>query len=164
MKLNVGRVSEVSLGTPLLAEQVLFATIVKSELKPQKNDSSAYNLVNILKIVNDEVLDSEGKMIPNRNFTLFHQMSLKPSFHEGTEDLKYDPRLRIKELAVACGFSDEQIEQADDEGGFDSEVFVGKYIKIKVSLRTGDPQYQDRNDVQKLHKIKDSDNFQEPTA
>ncbi len=148
MLINIQNISEASVGMPVLADQVVHLLIKSAEVKPQKKDPSALNLSFQFKIHEEQVVVQEtGMPIPNRNFTLFQDISLKPSVDESTGQLKYDPRVRIKELLLACGYSEEDIREVEANGGVQTDHFLNKWLKAKIVYRKPENGYEEKNEI-----------------
>lgn len=149
MRLNTKPLAEIEYGMPVLAgNQVVFAQVVKAEVKPNK-DKSNNNLAVSFKVVDDEVVLVNGDKVKNRgNIVWTYYIALKPATGN------YNPDEKLKELAVALGVPEdkEDFELSDVKG----------YTKIKTKLEPADGQYQERNSIGRLIPIKDSDNFVPP--
>lgn len=152
MLINVQNVSEASVGMPVLADQMLHLYASKVEVRAQKKDPSAMNLSFQFKIAEDQVVVQEtGMPIPNRNFTLFHDISLKPTVGDDGA-MRYDPRIRVKEMLLACGYSDDDIQTMESNGGIQTEHFQDKWVKAKVVYRKPENGYDEKNELRSFKK------------
>jgi hypothetical protein len=147
MIIDIQNVSEASVGMPILADQLVHLKVVKCEARPQKKDPSAMNLSFEFKVDEPELVVQEtGMPIPNRNFSLFQDISLKPSIGDDGV-LKYDPRVRIKELLLACGYSEDDIRTMETSGGITTDHFMGKWMRAKVVYRKPDNGFDAKNEI-----------------
>lgn len=149
MKLNTKPLTEIEYGMPVLSGNVVvFAEVVKAEVKPNK-DRTNNNLEVTFKVIDDEVLLSDGSMAKNRgNIVWKYYIALKPATD------RYDPDEKLKELAVALGVPEEKED-------FTLEDIKG-YTKIKVKLEPASGQFPERNSISRLIPIKPEDNFVAP--
>ena len=153
MLINIQNVSEASVGMPILADQIIHVRATKVEVKAQKKNTSAMNLSFEFKIDEQDLVAHEtGMPVPNRNFSLFHDVSLNPSTNDdGT--MKYDPRVRIKELLLACGYSDDDIRTIEQNGGIQTEHFIGKWMKCKVVYKKPENGFEEQNRLSNFRKV-----------
>jgi len=157
MKLDLTGLDTVTVGDPVLADQVVFARISSAVLKDQKADPSRKNLVVVMKILNEKVIDTENNEIAPGNMSLFYQFSMAPN-----PEKNYNPVSRVKELLIACGYKNEHMAEimgSDDE--FQNHI-IGKDVKAKIRYRAPEGNYAERHDVHYLNAIRESDNFTPP--
>lgn len=149
MKLNTKSLADVQRGFPVLAEQVLFAEL-HAEVKQKKN-SDGQNLEIDCRILNDEVVKKDGSPMSNANGKLSFRyfISLQP-----TE--KYDPNISLAMVADAIGLPKDADLDLDD--------IQGKYVKIKLGIRSATDTNDESNNVKALLPIKDTDDFTPPAS
>lgn len=157
MKLNTKSLADVQLGTPLLAETTYFVRIRPQGTKVEPNQKKTGQvLVLVLQILDDEVTNYEtNETVSNatKQFTLWHRISLTETFDEKGE-LKYDPNVRLKELAIACGLpADEDLDLSD---------ILGRSLKVQLKHEPAKDGYSAKNVVSRLLPITDADDFVEP--
>lgn len=142
MKLNTEALSQVKLGTPVLAAGLYFVRAHNAEIKPNKNQTGN-NLHLQFKIHGAELPLHAGGETANDGFMFFHVISLEAK--NG-----YNPNKSLKELADAVGFTGDDIEL---------ETFLNKDLKVKVAYEPAKDSYDEKNSIKKFLPIKAEDNF-----
>ena len=142
MKLNTAALSNVTLGTPVLAAGKYFARITKVEEKPTRDNSGTY--INITcQLHGQELPLHSGGMVKNNNFNVFRGISTKV-----TEN--YDPNRMWKELAVAVGHEGDELE--------DSHL-IGKDVAINLTYKAAEGSFKEGNEIARFLPIKPEDQF-----
>lgn len=138
MKLNTKPLAEVEVGFTNIQEGPYFVRIEKAEVKP--NSKNTGNLLAMdLVVLNPTLLKYEtGEPFENNNYKLFFNVSLVP-----TE--KWDPNVRLREIADAIGNSPESDLMLED--------LPGKIVKAIVKYRAAEGSYPARNEVSRLEAV-----------
>lgn len=148
MKLNTKPLKDIEIGFPVVADGTYFAKVLKKDVVPNKA-GTGNNLLIQVQILDDKLIKRDGTQIENRGqLKLTRYIGLVPSD-------SYDPNTMIKELAIASG------KDKDSEDDFDTDD-IAEFLKVKLTYKAPEGQYQEGNDVSRFYPIKDTDNFTPP--
>jgi hypothetical protein len=153
MKLNTKSLGEVQLSTPLLAEGLYFVRIRPDGAKVEPNSAKTGNVLKLtLQLLNDTVNEYEsGREVSNSG----HQMTLWMNISL-TETENYDPNRRLKELGLAVGIPEDQLDDIE------LEDIVGKCMKVRLKHKPAQGEWDAKNEIARCLPIEESDNFDEP--
>ena len=159
MKLNTKSLADVQLGTPLLAEGMYFVRIRPDGVKVEPNRNKDGQVLKLtLNILNETVNSYEdNKELDNHNgnMTLWGNISLTETLNEDGS-VRYDPNIRLKEIGLAIGMAEEDLE--------DLEVadLQGSCCKVQLKHRPAKDGYNAANEIGRYLPIAADDDFEEP--